>query len=351
MDELFFHDETPVDDLTKLYTREVVEEYIAYLIKEKSSFSIALVDIDNFKYVNDNYGHDDGDKIIFAVSRRIKNVVGKNGVVARFGGDEFLIVLKDNVQYESIWKICHAMNIADTAIAGYNNLNVTFTIGVSRFPENGTSWEKLLENAEKALYRGKMKGRNCFIIYLPEKHANIVLKNDKEKEKSLTSMYLHSTVFRLLSNSEDLKTGIEGLFNFISSYYVVDHICIQSQGKLLFQKIHQLASQNKFSYVNDQLIKEYMNTSIETFYMNDVKQLVRANQMDLYNILTKQHITSTCFCEISYHGKSYGMLRADVTGLSDSTRIWQYSDMDILITTAKTIAMILYYTGKTLETV
>ena len=349
MDNFFSNKTLPVDELTKLYNRDSILKYVESLIDSRTQFSVALLDIDNFKYINDSYGHISGDKILCEVAGRIKKQLGENGVLGRFGGDEFIIILKNVVEYDKLWNICHniLVNMREVEIPNFSGLYVTVTIGLSRFPENERDSEKLLIMADKALYRGKTKGRNCFIIYLPEKHANIVLKN--ENEKKLSTMYLHSVVFSHLTQTKDLKAGIKGLFNFLSSYFMIDHICIQTEDKILFQTIHVLAKNKSFSHIPNQLIRTNINKTIDIFYVNDIKPLVQSNKMELYNLLKDQQIMSTCYADISYNGKSFGFIRVDMTGLSDSYRIWQHSEMDIFMTTAKMIATILNFTNKTLD--
>ncbi len=349
MDDFFENPSLSIDTGTGLFSRDVMVAYMSKLISVGIPFSMALVDIDNLKYVNDTYGHGAGDKVITAVADKIKRQIGDSGAVGRFGGDEFIILLKDTVNYDEIWKICHEIlvKVSETEFPDFDLLHVTVTMGVARFPENAKNYDKLLESADKALYRGKTKGRNCFIIYLPEKHANIVLK--KEKEKQLSSMYLHSIVFNNLTKTDDLAGGIKKLFDFLSSYFMLDHICIQTHEKIYFEKIHPLSKTKEFKPIDLDLIHGDINRTVEMFYMNTIKQLELAGKKSLHELLREQKISATCFVDLSVGGKSFGMLRADMTGQEDSFRIWQYGDMDILLTAAKTIALILNYTGQTVE--
>ena len=350
MDNFFSGKEAQVDSLTNLYSREVVLEYMQSLIDETTPFTLALLDIDNFKYINDTYGHLAGDKILCEIAERIKKQLGDDGSVARFGGDEFLIVLKDLVEYDKLWNICHKIlvNMGEVEITDFPGLYVTVTIGLARYPENEKNLEKIMEMADKALYRGKTKGRNCFIIYLPEKHANIVLK--KEVEKKLSPMYLHSVVFNYLSQSKDLKVGINNILDFFCSYFMIDHVCIQTEKQLLFEKIHTLSKNRKFEKIPNHLIESKINKTLDLFYLNDIKQLFQANQMELYEALKKQQIMSTCYANISYRGKSFGFIRVDMTGLGfvNSFRIWQQDEMAVFMSAAKMIATILYHTGEEL---
>ena len=349
MDAFFRDNEITTDSVTGVYSQKTIVNYAEYLISQKTPFSFALIDVDNFTYINDSFGHEGGNKVLYDVANTINSVLGDKGVLARNIGDEFSIILKNITDYDEVWNICHTIlvKVNEIELPEIGNQTLTVTIGLNRFPENAENYVDLLSCAEKALYRGKTKGRNCFIIYLPEKHANLVPKS--EKQRALGSMNLHSNVFKLLTSSDDLKAGITSLFNFISSYFELDHICIQIGEKLLFQKIHQMSENKNFAAVPSNLIYKIMNKLTGVLYVSDTKNLLKAKHDELYKIFSEQELTSSCFCEISYRDECYGMLRADMTEAENGNRIWQYSDMDLLLTAARTIALILHYSGKTLE--
>lgn len=334
--DFLFGDSRAVDALTQVYNREVLVEYVNFLVSGNVPFSLALIDIDNFKYVNDTYGHIAGDKVLKEVAGRIKKAVGETGTVGRFGGDEFIIVFPDIVAYDEIWQCCRKINTEMNGyeIKDFTGLYVTVTMGVSRFPENEKSYEGLLDTSDKALYRGKTKGRNCFIIYLPEKHANIELKT--EKDKSLSSMYLHSMVFRLLTKSKTLEEGIVSLFNFLCSYFMLDHICLQKNKKILFEKIHDLSLSKEFSPLDLGLINQNISAATEIFYVNQMDSLTTSNQMDLCSQYVEQKIKAA-FCCLVTDSPDLIMLRVEST----SKRIWQYGEMDIFLTAAKLIGLLI----------
>ena len=336
----FFADKSARDTLTHLFTRDIIIEYVNFLIGGNVPFSLALVDIDNFKYVNDTFGHLTGDKIIQKVAETLQKAVGENGSVGRFGGDEFIIVFPELVEYDAVWTACRTISAAmsNLTFVEQEDLTITLTIGLARFPENAKSNESLLETADKALYRGKMKGRNCFIIYLPEKHEKIMLKT--EKDKTLSSMYLHSIVFRNLSK-QPLADGITSLFSFLSSYFMLDHICVQVDGDILFEKIHELSRTHSFKPINTHFATRIMVSNTEMCYLNRIEQLDRLGQTDFKDELQSQGIRSAFYAQIVCNDKDFGFIRAEST----YQRVWQYSDMDILITTARTIALILYERG------
>ena len=87
------------DGLTKVLNREMISSYLAYLVQAKSPFTVCLCDVDNFKSVNDNYGHMLGDEILQIIAADIENTIGLKGVVGRYGGDEFMIILDGIITY------------------------------------------------------------------------------------------------------------------------------------------------------------------------------------------------------------------------------------------------------------
>ena len=334
-----------IDTLTGVYTRDVMVDYVNELIKQKVPFTLGLIDIDNFKYINDNYGHKFGDKVLVDTVKRMRELLDSNCSIGRFGGDEYLIVLKGITMYETVWKILHRLNfgVASLTFDNHVELQVTVTIGVSRFPLNESSYEGLLDIADIALYRGKSKGRNCFIIYLPEKHAG--LKRNISEDKKLSSMFLHNQITNILTSTFNLGIAIESLFKYLSNYLMFDHICLQSLSMMKYQVIHQLSPQKEFKYVNTEMIRKITNKT-GLYYINSLKSL-EYQKSELHNILAEQKITSTCYVEIMIYGRMYGHIRVD----SINGRIWQNNDLDLLVSAAKIIALILFYQGKSLDNI
>ena len=346
MDNNFNKLDAERDELTNVLTKDAMISCCRQLIDKKAPFSFAFIDVDNFSYINDTFGEHGGNKVLCDIADKLVSIIGGSGIVARYGGDKFAMILNEIVSYDEIWNICHNILVKTNEIElpEIGNQTLTVTIGLDRFPENAESYEELIVCAEKALFRGKSKGRNCFIIYLPEKHASIVPKT--EKQRAAGSLNIHSNVFKFLTTSDDLSAGITNLFNFFSSYFEIDHICIQTEDSVLFQKVHQLSKNMNFEHIPHELINASINKLTGVLYVSDTKNLLRSKHERLYEIFERQAVTASCFCEISYRGEIYGMLRADMTGRDGVNRLFQYSDLDLLLMAAKTIAMILHYTGK-----
>lgn len=334
------------DSLTKVLDRQTMIDYIKWLTDNKKEFSLFLVDVDNFKNVNDTYGHPVGDIVLSQTADYLVKHTNGKGVVARYGGDEFMMVFDGVVEYEEIWKYGHDIdtNIGGLVFSGTPNLTITVSMGIARSPLNATTYEELLTVADKALYRAKMKGRNCFIIYLPEKHANISLM--KEREKKLTSMQLVFNAFSsLTANGEDIGAAITTLFRSLVSHFMYDHICIETKKGMNFSVSHYLARKFDFSHIDYDLINGHINP-IGYISLNYTSTLNANAFQELAKALKTQEISSTLYCRIAAYGKTYGFIRIDT---ASTVRIWQNAEIAIVMAAANTLGLLLHYQNKKLE--
>ena len=333
------------DSLTNVLSREMILSYLNYLLQKNIPFSLCLCDIDNFKQVNDNYGHMKGDEVLTIFAKKIEDSIGKKGIVGRYGGDEFMIILEEITEYNDVWEVFHKLNkeISKLEFENMDELCITLTSGISRYPIDGESYEDIISTADNALYSGNMNGRNCFIIYLAAKHANVILKT--ENESIYSSMHIHNKVFEILTNSNhNLKENIHDILLYFSTNYMYHNICIQNNEKILESIIHPLSSGKDFFVIED---KYFIDGLIDSnfMYVNHRRNILRNNQQ-LNNILKTQKIASIFIAKIEYNDKSYGYLRVD---MCNSGRIWQNSEMDLLVTVSKIIGILLHYNNLTLE--
>ncbi len=153
------------DTLTKLWNRHYLMKYIAAKIKNPYGFmSIAIGDIDFFKKVNDTYGHECGDEVLKTLARVfVENMDGK-GVVARWGGEEFIFVYENANGDEAKQKLAQLQDAVKKTVIAYNGLEikVTMTFGVVEF-DNGISLDENICIADERLYLGKKEGRDRII--------------------------------------------------------------------------------------------------------------------------------------------------------------------------------------------
>ena len=148
------------DVLTKLYNREFFEKQLQVFIDKKIPFCLAFMDLDNFKNANDTFGHKVGDSIIINVANILKeNIKGKD-LIARFGGDEFIIALIE-CNKENAIKILE--KISNKIKKELNEFKITTSIGISCFPHEGEDFETLLKISDIKMYKAKEK--RDFIIF------------------------------------------------------------------------------------------------------------------------------------------------------------------------------------------
>ncbi len=221
------------DKMTGLYNKNTITEYAKDLMEDKSHkpFYFFLMDIDNFKSVNDTFGHMRGDEIITEVAHIAKEIVGDNGVVGRIGGDEFMLVL-ENISTEQDLRNT-LMTIRKTVEEKYqnigNNVCVTVSMGGALFPTDAMDYESIFMLADKMLYIAKTKGRNRYIFYSPLIHGKVLYDGKvmtisqnmmMNREKSNLMMGLMD---KLISEG---NLPYECAFEQIIKGYTIDEICM-----------------------------------------------------------------------------------------------------------------------------
>ncbi|MBQ2803915.1 MAG: GGDEF domain-containing protein [Lachnospiraceae bacterium] len=168
-----------LDSLTGLLSKgEVTNMAIRTIDVEKQpNVSIAIIDVDYFKKVNDTYGHMVGDETLKKVAAIIEAEVGNKGVVGRIGGDEFFVLFYDAYDLETARERLRSIkNTVNTSfpVNDQNRPAITLSIGCAAYPKDADNYGDLFALADFALYRAKEKGRNRYIIYDKEKHGTLV---------------------------------------------------------------------------------------------------------------------------------------------------------------------------------
>jgi diguanylate cyclase (GGDEF)-like protein len=163
------------DELTSVYNRKTgmnrLNEEIARAGRIGKPTCVAILDIDNFKTINDTYGHLVGDRVLRHVALQIKNSLRTCDIVARYGGEEFLIILPDTDEINAIMALDRVkMNIAKKPIrVGREYLNITVSIGVTEISNNEHTLSSI-DKADKALYKAKKNGKNKIEVFLNYAH-------------------------------------------------------------------------------------------------------------------------------------------------------------------------------------
>ena len=168
------------DALTGLPNRALLKDRLSqvllYAERYSRSATVAFIDLDNFKLINDSLGHNAGDELLKTVARRMVDCVRTTDTVVRLGGDEFVVLLVD--QPDGVDLISATIRKLAAAIAqpirlDGHELTVTCSIGIANYPADGADADTLLANADAAMYRAKDVGRDSFQFYKPELNTKV----------------------------------------------------------------------------------------------------------------------------------------------------------------------------------
>ena len=159
------------DPLTGLLNRRAFLERIDFLIKSakryKQMLAILFLDLDNFKFVNDSYGHSVGDELLVKVANILKNSVKETDLIARIGGDEFVVVLTDAKDVDSVGQAGSNLLslITRNFVIKHHSCTATASLGIALYPDDSTDSEMLLQYADAAMYEAKKLGKNRYQFF------------------------------------------------------------------------------------------------------------------------------------------------------------------------------------------
>ena len=165
LDELAY-----VDAVTGLYNRHAANEHMHRLVRHGRAFGVMMIDLDDFKHVNDTLGHASGDLLLRTIAERLRAMLGTRGQVFRLGGDEFVSIFEvpegsqvhDRIGQEAMAALREPVRL------GSNELFVRGSAGLSRFPADGADWGQLLRSADAAMYAAKAAGKNVYAVFSAE---------------------------------------------------------------------------------------------------------------------------------------------------------------------------------------
>jgi diguanylate cyclase (GGDEF)-like protein/PAS domain S-box-containing protein len=172
------------DALTKMPNRmqfqHLLQQAIARGLRQGRGLVLLYVDVDNFKEINDTFGHEAGDRVLETLSERMTRILPKGSVVGRLAGDEFAVFAEmldgEHDRHEQAASLARLLltEFARPLHVGEHELVVTSSIGIAACPENGDNVIDLIRNADAAMYHAKRAGRNCHVFYAPEMNAAAV---------------------------------------------------------------------------------------------------------------------------------------------------------------------------------
>ncbi len=273
------------DLLTGCYNKISTESFIQNTIKDFSDQSHALfiIDIDDFKGINDNLGHAVGDQVLKDLSKSLHGYFREKDIVGRIGGDEFVVFLKniDNVDV----LVQKAQSIADAFKSSYagekKEHKVSGSVGVALFPTDAKDFEELFAAADKALYKSKMAGKDCYTFYSQDNASKTtaLLKNVGRAADVFYDQKLVSRAFELLHEDEDKEILVNRVLEHMGKTINVDrtYIFIASEDNQTYKQKFEWCNENVpsrkelYQNVKKESLKEFLEVLSKTgiFYCND----------------------------------------------------------------------------------
>jgi diguanylate cyclase (GGDEF)-like protein/PAS domain S-box-containing protein len=184
-----------------------LSDAIAYARRNSLTVWVTFIDLDRFKFINDRYGHLTGDQVLTGISQRLRSVLRSNDVLGRYGGDEFIVVLRGGpdteMSSETLERIMHS--VAEPMQIDGHTMHINCSVGVAVFPDDGHTPQQLLEMADAAMYRAKQSGRNRCQFFNREIQAQL---QERARIESELNGALQRGEFLLQYQPQiDLKSG------------------------------------------------------------------------------------------------------------------------------------------------
>lgn len=345
-----------LDPLTKILNKAVTKSEIEKYLKKKGSkgqHGFILIDIDNFKSINNKLGHLFGDAVLTEVSAKIAKIFLEDDIVGRIGGDEFIVLLKNYKSISDIKekadKICKAFK--NTYTGENKDYKISSSIGISLYPRDGNSYEKLLNKADIALYNVKDSGKDNFKIYELNENFNIrnnlLQKHNEAKiysvDRSLIDSSFVANIIELLFDSKDTNSSINIVLSMIGKYYNISKVSIVEElpnknttattyewreniGTTKSEELRSVLTEKVKRY------KELFNNE-GLFYCNDIS-IVSNYSKEAYKYDIDEGIESTIKCAILDEGKYRGFI-----GMEDcnNKRYWTITEISTFTLIAKTL--------------
>ena len=344
--ELTLRERAERDPLTKLFNKESSQILITEYLTERGEDSLAamlVLDLDNFKAINDNYGHLYGDSVLSQISGRLRHMFRSHDVIGRIGGDEFLIFLQDIPNEDLVNNRCNSiLETFRTLLAQLApDANASCSIGVSLIPSHGVTFNDLFTRADEALYLSKRSGKNTFTIYDPLQAASNLLEGahiptriDSDAQPGLADSSFVRFLFRRLYESNNIFETFNELLAHVGRQLNVSRVYIFENND------DNTTCSNTFEWCNEGIPPEIDNlqnvsyiTDIEgwpdvfdehgVFYCTDIMTL----EPHFRAILEPQGIKSMLQCSIMDNGVFRGYVGFDECFVN---RLWTQDQINLL---------------------
>lgn len=337
-----------------IYNKATTEEFIRNELKHSTGGALLMIDVDDFKSINDRLGHLFGDEFLKKFATMIKSVFRESDIVGRYGGDEFFVFLNHASaaaavkKGEAILKKVEQIQVPDIG-------QVKCSIGVASINPETREYVQLVRQADSALYEAKNRGKNCVVLFDPNTMSEAVFRTT-EKENDSRNLSLSSNpnaeasvimrVFSALHSSADLKTSINQMLALIGKHFDVSRAYIfeDSPDGLYCSNTYEWCGEGvspeidtlqNLSYEKD-MGGEYHSSLNDDgiLYCHDINTL----SPSMKYLLMRQGIKSVLHCAIQEDGKFKGFVGFDECR---SNRFWTQEQVDALAYVSKVLGTFL----------
>ncbi|SFI38484.1 PAS domain S-box-containing protein/diguanylate cyclase (GGDEF) domain-containing protein [Treponema bryantii] len=316
-----------LDPLTGLLTRAYVIRFVQSLIAENTPFTFTIIDLDNFKFINDTYGHTAGDKVLTSITKGLVEFTDGYGLAGRFGGDEILfidlkhITKEDKVQFfEDLYGSSNVLR--KEVYFGNGAAFVTGTAGCASFPEDSKDFNDLFSLIDKMLYLGKNKGRNCFTIYNEAKHKDIEIRK-------IANNGIFTSMHKLKQDIENEKGFEKKLLKALP----------QLNDVLQIHDLFYVTDDGKMRAVLDKSFcadaSDLPDVMEEDLFSESTLDLIKKRSPIFYKSLTSNGFETVLISRIRKGKTTKGYL---VCAVKRSLRIWQENECAILFYLSELLA-------------
>lgn len=360
-ENLRLQEQAKLDGLTRLFNKVNAEAEVEKFLQTEGkdgSHAFMIVDIDNFKRVNDQLGHLFGDAVLNNIAYALKTVYYATDIVGRVGGDEFVVFLKDihnsTVLKEKASEVDRIFRDAYTGEG--KDLKISCSMGISIYPDNGDTYRKLFRTADVALYEAKRKGKNSCEIYneniainLPENEEEYFnqysLDPEQETDQYAFGKEISAFAFDILSKTKDVSSAVNLLIEKVGRQYEVGAVTILEQSKHTEElKIRYRwneksgFTEKKLDHIDYTILGKELNHYEKDgiYYIEDSDTVAMDSQVKVF--LKQTGAKALLLCAFYEEGRFKGCVCLEDF---EKTRFWTKDEADSLVTFTKIISFYL----------
>ncbi len=353
-DQKILEERSQKDLLTNCYNKISAEIIVSEKLKTfpDGAHAFFIVDIDNFKSINDNLGHFFGDEVLKEIADGLHAVFREADIIARIGGDEFVVFLENITDLNIIEKKAEKiLEVYRKTYSGeYKDYSISGSVGIARYPDNGLSYEELYRNADKALYQAKALGKNRYISYSESLSSGTMsnttkIDNADRIAGNFFDYELISEVFHILYEQNGDVNSINSALKYIGERYKADR-------SYIFETLDDGETyDNTFEWCMEGISKEIDNLQglpndifddiIEKahngiIYSNDLRETFEYDAA--FETMANQGILSFVHAQVKKEDKMTFFI-----GLDDctKTRVWTEREINSLQYIGKLLSVIL----------